>query len=291
MQKISCIGLGKMGSAIATRLLQAGFQLTVYNRTRNKMLDLEKHGAILANSLEESVTGADIIFTSVFDDKAILSVTETILPHIKSNAININTSTILPKTATILNQMYKEKNCVYIAAPILGVPSVVLSGTATVIYGGDQAILGVVKPLLDSFASNIIINPGDNPAHANVLKICLNYTIVTAIELISELYAFAEKSGLETNAVQKSLHYVYSHPAIVRYIDKIYNRDFDQVNFDMKGGNKDISMFQEAFNDVGVSPDIANIIRGKFTQALATELAEKDWSAISEVVRNRSGLE
>ena len=84
-----------MGSAIATRLLQAGFQLTVYNRTRNKMLDLEKHGAILANSLEESVTGADIIFTSVFDDKAILSVTETILPHIKSNAININTSTIL----------------------------------------------------------------------------------------------------------------------------------------------------------------------------------------------------
>lgn len=289
MQKITFIGLGKMGTAMATKLLHAGFLLTVYNRTTEKAAPLEKLGAIIADSLERAVFEADIIFTSVIDDKALIKISNAMLPHLNSGAIHVSTSTILPKTANLLNKSHQEKNCIYIAAPVLGIPKAVLSGNSTIICAGDQSGIEIVKPLLNSISEKVI-ELGDQVAHANVLKICLNYSIITAIELISELYAFAEKSGLETGIVQKSLHHVYAHPAVKNYIDKIHARDFDQVNFDIKGGNKDVNLFQEAFMDVGVIPDIANVLRGKFTQALATGLSEKDWSAISEVVRTRSGL-
>lgn len=80
------------------------------------------------------------------------------------------------------------------------------------------------------------------------------------------------------------------HPAVHVYIDKIYHRDFDQVNFDMKGGNKDIHLFQKAFLDVGVIPDLATVFESKVTEALANRMENKDWSAVSEIVRRRSGL-
>lgn len=290
MQKITFIGLGKMGTAMATQLLQAGFSLTVYNRTREKALPLQALGAITADSLESAVSGSDIVVTSLIDDKALISISESILSHLKQGAIHVSTSTILPKTASNLEKLHNEKGCIYLASPVLGIPKAVSSKTATALCAGNQSAADKIKPLLDAFSAQVI-NLGETVSHANVLKICLNYTLIAAIELISELYTFAEKSGLDTAVVQETLHHVYSHPAVKNYIDKIHDRDFDNVNFDMKGGNKDINLFQEAFLSVGVTPDLANIIQNKFTQALATGMESKDWSAVSEIVRNRSGLD
>ena len=87
------------------------------------------------------------------------------------------------------------------------------------------------------------------------------------------------------------MHQIYGHPAFKRYIDKIYDRDFDEVNFDMIGGNKDISVFQEAFARVGVVPDFGNIIKSRFISALAHGMENKDWSGIYEIVRSQAGLE
>jgi 3-hydroxyisobutyrate dehydrogenase-like beta-hydroxyacid dehydrogenase len=288
-QKITFIGLGKMGSAIAEKLIQAGFPLTVYNRTIEKTESLAKIGANVATQLESAVAEADIIFTSLIDDKALISVTKIMLPHLKQGAIHVGTSTVLPSTIAQLSKEHKEQNCFYIAAPVLGIPNAVKSGSASVFCSGDQKSIDTITPLLNSYAISVK-NLGEQITDANVLKICMNYSILTAIELISELYAFAEKSGLDTKIVQESLHTVYAHPAAKLYIDKIHNREFDSVNFEMTGGNKDINLFQQAFCEVNVVPDIANIIRGKFTQALATGMAKMDWSAISEIVRDRSGL-
>jgi len=290
MKNITFIGLGKLGTAMATQLLQSGFPLTVYNRTKEKTVAFEKLGAKIADSLESAALNADIIFTSLIDDKAVMSVTEAILPHLKKGATHVSTSTILPKTAIILEKSHQENSSIYVASCVLGIPKAVLSKSATSICSGNQNAIETIQPLLESFSAKVI-NVGEHVAHANVLKICLNYTLITAIELISELYAFAEKSGLDTAIVQESLHHIYAHPAVKNYIDKIHARDFDQINFDMKGGNKDVNLFQEAFIDAGVTPDIANILRGKFTQALATGMEKKDWSAVSEVVRKRSGLD
>jgi 3-hydroxyisobutyrate dehydrogenase-like beta-hydroxyacid dehydrogenase len=287
---ITFIGLGKMGSAMAEMLLNSGHKLTVYNRTAAKAEPFAKLGATVANSLEEAVTDADIVFSSLIDDAALISVCDTMLQHMKPGAIHISTSTILPKTAEQLEQRHKELGFNYLATPVLGVPKALRSQTATAICAGEHTAFEKIAPLLDSYSEKTIYL-GETANHANVFKICMNTTLLSALELISELYAFAEKSGLDPEIINGALKQIYAHPAVHLYIDKIHQRDFDDVNFDMKGGHKDVKLFQEAFNQVGVSPDIAKMLQTKFTQALDEGMHDKDWSAIGGIIRQQAGLD
>lgn len=289
-QKITFIGLGKMGAAIAEKLIEAGHELVVYNRTAGKTNALQKIGAIIANSIQSAVLEADIVFTSVLDDEALLFVSKEIIAHAKKGTIHVSTSTILPNTANALEALHDNAGCIYIASPVLGIPKAVRAKKATTFCSGNQTAIEKIIPLLETYSA-MVENMGEEVAHANVFKVCMNYSLITAIELISELYAYAEKSGVDKAYIQGALKYMYSHPAVHVYIDKIYHRDFDQVNFDMKGGNKDVHLFQKAFLDAGVSPDLATVFENKVTESLANKMENKDWSAVSEVIRRRSGLE
>lgn len=288
-QKIAFIGLGKMGTAMVEKILEAGLAVTVYNRTVEKTKPLVKLGACAAESLAAAVLDADIVFTSVIDDDALISVTDAMLPTLKKDAIHVSTSTILPSTTKKLEQQHLQADCYYIAAPVLGVPTAVRAKKCMTICSGEQTSITNIMPILAAY-SGTIKNLGNIATHASILKICLNYSLISTLELISELYVFAEKSGLDPAIVQEALHDIYAHPAIKAYIDKIHARNFTDVNFALAGGNKDVNLFQQAFAEVGVIPDIANIVRGKFTQALAQGMENQDWSAISEIVRQRSGL-
>ena len=289
-QKIALIGLGKMGAAIAEKLLEVGCSLIVFNRTKNKAEALQKIGAQVADSIQSAVLDADIVFTSVIDDEALLSVSKEMLVHAKKGVIHVSTSTILPNTANALEALHKDAGCIYIASPVLGIPVAVKAKKATTFCSGNQAAIEKIIPLLETYSAKVE-NMGEAVTHANVFKVCMNYSLITAIELISELYAYAEKSGVDKAYIQGGLKHIYSHPAVHVYIDKIYHRDFDQVNFDMKGGKKDIHLFQKAFLDAGVSPDLATVFENKVTESLANKMDNKDWSYVSEVIRRRSGLE
>lgn len=293
MQRISLIGLGKMGSVIAKKLLEAGFDLAVYNRTESKMKALLALGAKRASSAKEAAMSADIVLTCLFDDQSVIDVVcgyNGILEGLKPGAIHIGTSTILPATSKKLTELHQQKNTIYIAGNVLGVPKVAEKGKSTSIIAGDQATIEACMPIFNAY-SKTIINVGQEPYKANVMKICTNYLLATSIECMAELYTFAEKNDLESEYINKMLHTVFAHPAYQLYADKIKERDFDNVNFDLKGGYKDLQLFQKAFTDVQVVPDIANIIANKFLIALAHGMENKDWSAVSNVTRKLAGLD
>ena len=287
--KVVLIGTGSMGSAVGERLLKSGHALTVYNRTKEKALPLVALGATLADSLEEAVKDASIVFSSLIDDQAVTETSLFLLKFAPSGWIHASASTVLPKTATALAKLHGARGAVYVATPILGIPNAVKAKTATSLCAGPKQAVDKVIPFLQAYSKNIQ-NLGEDPSLANTLKICFNYSLITSIELIAELYTFAEKSGLEKKVVQELLTGMNAHPAVQVYIDKIYEGRFDEVNFTLKGGNKDIHLFREAFLDVDVSPDIANAVQNKFTEALAQGNAHKDWSFVAEIVRKRSGL-
>lgn len=287
--KITFIGLGKMGTAIVERLLQAGYEVTVFNRTLTKMKPLVSMGAISSDSINQAVKNVPVVMTSLLNDQAVLDVTDKLIQNIQPGTIHIGLSTILPDTAKSLETKHKEHNSYYISATVLGVPAVARRGELTTFCVGSDAELKTVMPLLEAISKQVI--PLGNQIFApNVMKICMNYSLITAIELMSELYTFAEKSGLDTEVVRMGLHQIYSHPAFKLYIDKIHERNFDEVNFDMVGGNKDVSIFQEAFSRVGVAPEIGNVVRSRFISALAQQMHDKDWSGIYEIIRTQSGL-
>ena len=287
--KITFIGLGKMGTAMVERLLKANYEVTVFNRTKSKMEPLGAKGAKSSHSISKAIKNADIIMTSLLDDRSVLEVTDELLQSIGPGKIHIGLSTILPDTAKILEIKHGQHNSCYISAVVLGVPQIVRQGELTTFCAGSAAEMETILPVLQTF-SKTVIPLGDQIFAPNVMKICMNYSLITTIELISELYTFAEKSGLDTEIVKIGLHQIYQHPSFKLYIDKIHERNFNEVNFDVVGGNKDVSVFQEAFARVGVVPEIGNIVRSRFISALAKQMQDKDWSSIYEIVRAQSGL-
>ncbi len=293
MTNITLIGLGKMGTAIATRLLEQGVALTVYNRTQAKMLSLAEKGAKTAATLQEAVSHADVVITCLLDDQAMFDMVlspEGLPAYMKSGAIHLSTATLLPDTAIALDKTHTMYGSHYMAATVLGVPKVAYTGELTAFFAGTQACSQLCESLLQKIAASTFYL-GENIKAPLILKICTNYALCTTIELISELYVFAEKSGLDLAIVQKNLHHIYGHPAFKRYIDKIKERNFDDVNFDMKGGMKDVTIFQKALADVGVPPYLADLVKSRQISALAHGYENKDWSSIYEIVRREAGLE
>lgn len=286
---IAFIGLGKMGSAMVERLLHAGYAVTVFNRTALKAKPLVELGAKQADTLTDAVKNADVVMSCLLNDQAVLDVGHEIVQHMKPHAVHMCLSTILPDTSIILKDLHETNNSCFVSAVVLGIPKVAQVGGLTSYCAGSEQNLAVVRPLLKTFSIDVI-TLGENIRAANIMKICLNYSLITTIELISELYVFAEKSGLDTEFVKTGLHQIYGHPAFKRYIDKIHDRTFDEVNFDMIGGNKDITLFQEAFARAGVAPELGNVVKSRFISALSQGMEKKDWSGIYEVVRNQSGL-
>jgi 3-hydroxyisobutyrate dehydrogenase-like beta-hydroxyacid dehydrogenase len=288
---ITFIGLGGMGTAMVERLLLANYPVIVFNRSPEKALPLVTLGAIASQSIPEAVANADIVLSCLLDDQAVLEVTKAMLSALKPGAIHVGLSTILPETAEILQTLHQAVQTHYIAGAVLGVPAAVRAGNLTVYCAGNEAALTCITPVLASFAERIMPLGNETEIKApNFMKICVNYSLMTTLELMSELYVFAEKSGVEQSIVKLALEQIYAHSAFKRYIGKIADRDFDNVNFSMTVAQKDVRIFTKAFNDVGVKPELANLVSTRLQQGVAAGMAQKDWSGIYEVVRAAAGL-
>lgn len=287
--KVTLIGLGKMGSVLAKRLLTAKVDLTVFNRTTEKMQPLIQAGAKGAETLKDAVKDADIIVTCLFDDQAVLQTVDAFVQYLQPRSIHIGTSTILPETSKKLFDLHYKHNAIYIAGNVLGVPKAAERGELTSFVAGDVDAIEKCKFVFQAYSSKIV-TIGPKPHQANVAKICMNYMLASVIEALGEIYTFAEKSETDVNMMNTLFHSVFVHPAFQLYVDKIKNRNFDEANFELKGGFKDMCLFQQAFTDAGVIPDIANILKDKFAKALADRMGEKDWSAVTEITRKQAGL-
>lgn len=288
---ISFIGLGAMGTAMVERLLLANYSVTVFNRTPEKIQPLVKLGAKASDSIANAVAQADVVMTCLFDDKAVLDVTRDMLTALPTGAIHIGLSTILPETAETLQKLHDTTQTHYVAGAVLGVPIAVRAGKLTAFCAGNPDAVETVTPLLATFAEEIIpMGDEKDIKYPNFMKICTNYSLMTALELMSELYVFAEKCGIEKIAVKMVLEQIYTLPAFQRYIEKIADRDFDNVNFTMAGGEKDAKVFIKAFTDVGVKPELGNLLQARFQKAMDSGLDKKDWSGIYEVVRAEADL-
>jgi len=288
---ITFIGLGAMGTAMVERLLLAHYQVTVFNRTPEKAEPLISLGAKRAASLVTAVSDADVVLTCVLDDHAVLETVGLMLPAMKQGTIHVGLSTILPGTAEKLLTLHRKQHTHYFSGVVLGVPAVAKEGGLTTFCAGSNKVLEVVHPLLSTFSEHVIPLGDEADIKApNLMKICMNYSLMTAIELMSELFVFAEKTGLDKDIVRKGLQTIYGHPAFQRYIDKIAERNFDEVNFTMRGGQKDAGIFKQAFSEAGVTPELSNLLKQRYDAALSCGMENKDWSGIYEVIRKQSGL-
>jgi 3-hydroxyisobutyrate dehydrogenase-like beta-hydroxyacid dehydrogenase len=289
--KVAFIGLGNMGSGIANCILRAGFDLTVYNRTREKMEPFLTKGAKGGADLKDAVKDADVIVTSLMDDKSVLdSLKGGILAGMKPGAIHIGITTNSPECADEVAKLHKNVGTIYVAGPVVGRPNAAAAGELLSLLGGDKVSVGKVDPLCRAYSKKVVY-VGERHGAANTLKLCVNYTIISIIEIFSEVYAFADKAGANLNALKDFLEEAMGHPALKMYAGKLRARDFTgKGGFAMSGGLKDVTLMLKASSQIGVSFDVGQIIKKKMEVAIEAGMGEQDWSSIYEITRKNSGL-
>jgi len=292
-EKVAIIGVGNMGGGIARNIMRAGFKLTVYNRTESKTKPFTDKGATAASSPKDAASNVDIVITSLMGDDSVMSVVEGetgLLAGMKPGAVHVGTSTISPGCATQLAGMHASQGCHFISAPVLGRPDVANAGELVTLVSGDTEVIEKCRPVLDAYTRLVRVIPGEHRL-ANVTKLCANYTAASVIELMGQVYTFAEKNGLDLGTVEDLFQTTWAHPGLKGYATQIRERDFDcDDGFSMSGGLKDVQLMLDAAEAVGVSLDYGKIIKSKLVEGIENGMSEKDWSGTYEISRRRAGL-
>ena len=292
---VAFIGLGNMGSNIAQCILKAGFDLTVWNRTVSKMQPLVEQGAKQAVSAKEATSGADVVVTSLMDDQSILDnlrAENGILAGLRPGAIHVCVMTISPRCADELEQIHKKHGSFYVAAPVSGRPEVAATGQLISYLAGAPAAVEQVRPVCKAYSKQIIVI-SERPRIANVMKLAINYNVISAIEVISETYVFAEKCGLPLEHLRDFYQQLwFAHPAPQLYAEKMRKRDFaGRGGFVMSGGLKDVRLMLSTAAQAGTKLDVGELVERNLSMGVDAGMGEQDWSSIHELARKKAGLD
>jgi len=283
-----------MGSGIAQCILKGGFDLTVWNRTAAKMDPLVANGAKAAASAREAVSEADVVITSLMDDKSILEILQAdngILAGMKKGAVHVCVTTISPGCADELEQLHRDHGSYYVSGPVVGRPDAAASGQLTSFLAGDSKGISMATPVCDAYSMAVTVI-SEKPNIANCMKLCINFNVIAIIEMISETYVLAEKCGVPLEPMRDFYQQaLFAHPALKMYAEKLRGRDFGgRGGFVMKGGSKDVTLMLATADSVKAPLEMGKIIDRKLKAGIAAGMEEVDWSAIYEVTRKEAGL-
>ena len=195
---IAFVGLGKMGGAMAANVRRAGHPLVVWNRSSDKASPLLELGATLAKSPAAAATDADIVISSLADDnsvRAVVSGPDGILAGMRTGTIHIGTSTISPTLSDELGRMHAAAGCQYIAGPVVGRAPAAVAAQLMTFVAGDAGSIEASRSVIAAYAPMIFV-VGERPSQASIAKLIANFLGASALDLIGQSSAWAEKSGL-----------------------------------------------------------------------------------------------
>jgi len=289
---VAVIGLGRMGAGIARSLLRGGYPVTVYNRSEEKLRPLAEAGAKTAATPAAAARGAKYVVTSLANDAAVLSVVEGpdgLLAGLDRGAVHIGASTISADATRRLVELHTKHGSEYLAAPVVGRPDVAAAGELSTLVCGKQSAFEASREVLPGYTRQALYL-GENHAVATSAKLAVNYVGATIIDLMGQIYAFGEKTGIPLTMLHTMFRMSWAQPGLQEYATRIWRREFDDVGFDLRGGLKDVTLMVNAANEQGVHWHFAEEIRRKMTLGVEMGWGQKDWSSVSDVTRTEAGL-
>lgn len=290
--KTGFIGLGKMGAGMASRLCQAGYELTVYNRSAERLQPLIAQGAKAATTIAE-VCDADVVFTMLANDAALSEVAlgpSGILEHLKPGAIHVSCSTVSVALSAQLAHAHGEKQQGFISAPVFGRPDAAAAGKLFMVAAGKQELIAKIQPLLDILGQRTFI-VSDDPEKANLVKLSGNFLIATVIESLGEAMALVEKGGVDRHQYLDLLtSSLFNIPLYKNYGGMIADRHFEPAGFAAHLGQKDMRLVLAAAEDLKVPLPFASILRDRFLDLAAHGGDNLDWSAVGSLAAKDAAI-
>jgi 3-hydroxyisobutyrate dehydrogenase-like beta-hydroxyacid dehydrogenase len=282
-----------MGQAMAARLLAAGHELMLYNRTPGKLGALLSQGAHEAASLQDAARYSGLVLSMLADDAALESVCrqpQGLLASMPRGGVHIAMGTHDVAHIRALAAAHEQAGQVLLAAPVLGRPEAVAAGRLNVIAGGDAATVERCLPVLAALGARVF-RAGEDPGAAAAMKLANNFLLACAIEALGEAFSLVQKSGVERAVFHDMVTTgLFASPAYGTYARLIADQAWDHVGFTVELGLKDINLVLAAGAAAGVPMPSASLCRDRLLGAIAHGDQRRDWSALALEQARASGL-
>jgi len=291
--KVVFIGLGRMGQAMARRLLAAGHDLVVWNRTPGRLGELLDLGATMADSIAQAASLGAPVITMLADDDALAQVAQGpggLIESLPAGGLHIAMGTHRSDTIRGLTAAHAQADQVLVAAPVLGRPTAVAAGQLGIIAAGPGDAISRAQPLFDAIGRRTFA-AGADPATASLLKLTNNMVLACAIEVMGEAFSLVEKSGADPEVLRDVLtEGLFSSPAYTGYSRAIIDRSWDTVGFTAALALKDVDLALATGTANGVPLPSAEVCRDRLTRAIAVGDADRDWIVMALAQARASGL-
>jgi 3-hydroxyisobutyrate dehydrogenase-like beta-hydroxyacid dehydrogenase len=253
LTSIGVVGLGAMGSRIATRLLARGHKVYGTNRTRTKADALFTNGLIWCDSPRETAQSADVVISMVTDSAALEAISfgpDGILAGLSTDEVYIDMSTVSPETSRGLAGHVASRGAAMLAAPVSGSLPAVEQGSLAIIAGGDPEAFTRVEPILRQLGRTVTF-VGDN-SHALLLKLAINISLGVQMLAFSEGVLLAERGGVEPRVALNVLTSSAIGSPMLQARAPLLLEQLDQAWFDVTQMQKDIRLALDSARELKV---------------------------------------
>jgi 3-hydroxyisobutyrate dehydrogenase-like beta-hydroxyacid dehydrogenase len=290
---VGFIGLGRMGRGMAGRLLGAGHQLAVYNRTRAKADAMGEAGAKVVGSIAELARHGDVTITMLADDPALEAVAlhhGGLVQALPKGAIHMVMGTHGVDVIRRIGASHAEAGQILVAAPVLGRPDLAASGQLGIVVAGPSAAVDRCRPLLAAMGRRSF-EAGTDPVAATSIKVTNNFVLGCAIEAMGEAFSLVRKYGVAPEVLYEVMtEGLFSAPAYKIYGKIIVEQSYDRVGQKALLGLKDANLALAAGEAVGVPLPSCNVWRDRLVGAAAHGDGDKDWAVMALEQARASGL-
>jgi 3-hydroxyisobutyrate dehydrogenase-like beta-hydroxyacid dehydrogenase len=291
--RIGFIGVGRMGSAIAGRIRDAGFDLIVYDSTPEMTKPFAAAGVAVADDLKACCGDRDVVITMLPDDAALEAVTLApggICDSLPAGGVHMMMGTHGPAAVAACAAHHESRGQHSVATPVLGRPDVAAAGQLGIIIGGPAAAAERCGPVIDIVARRVF-TAGDRPEYAAVVKLANSLMLACAIEAMGEGFSLVRKYGVDAKVLYDVMtEGLFAAPAYKGYGKLIAEEDYGTVGFTVALGLKEIRLILSAADKEHVPLPAAHVLHGRLLSLVAHAGGGKDWAFIAREQADRAGL-
>src|SRR6202049_954701 len=281
-----------MGSGMASNLLKAGYQLTVWNRSAKKCDSFARKGARVADTPADAARYVDLVMYSLSNDQAVEEVVfgaKGILCGVKEGQIAIDMSTVLPATSLRELEAYGKRGVDFLDAPVFGSKQESAEAQLWIMAAGNKAIFEKVKPVLTKLGQTVHYF-GKN-GNAAAMKLVGNLIVALEMEALAEGLVLAQKSGLDLSTVMEVLKVAdFRSPLLVSNGQNILKRDFS-ASFALKLMLKDAGLIEKFAKSLESPISALRVVEKNLTSAVALGFGNENASALIKALEKEAGVE
>jgi 3-hydroxyisobutyrate dehydrogenase-like beta-hydroxyacid dehydrogenase len=293
IKTVGVIGLGHMGHAFATNLMEDGYQVLVNDRDPERVAALQEVGARGAPQLSD-LANCDVVLTSLPNDDALAEVAlppDGLVSVLHVNAVHISTSTVSPGLSGRLAEEHASRGQEYVACPVLGNPDFARTRKLFLLAAGRPSVLVKVRPLLERLGQRLFV-VGDDAALANLFKLAANVLTATTLECMGEVLALLRKGGIDErlgfDVLTNSLFDARVHK---NYGAKIVEARYSPPGMAVPLAVKDLRLALAEAERTAVPMPAASLVHDRLVAMEARGWSNLDWSALGLLAAVDAGLD